>query len=641
MTEGKTPVKIHILYSICCKTMCKLFFIVVHTKHPLRRGVASPQIRRLGGYGGATRSNILHYLFLSFRRLLATIYISLVGFFIFIYAIPIFGQVIINEVMFNPLGDENRNEFIELYNSGNQPVNVNGWKISDSTGICIIKSAGFGTVLNPEQYALILDPDYFGMSTQYDSLIPQNALIMTIDHSAFGSRGLRNSPAEPVILISSAGDTLAVYRYTTNNADGISDEKIIPNTDDSTRNWSNSRVPNGTPGKRNSVTPPDYDVVLSQMTLEPVLPLLQQPVTVSAAVHNNGIFPPQTADILLYCDSNGDNVFSEGELIQSQELTASQFGGYRDSCIVRFYWMPLFSGSALLWATVQSNQDSITENNSISIPVNILQQANQVIINEIMNCPLNGKPEWIELYNRGSSEVNLQYWYFCDLAHRSGVLISAKKAVIPPNGYIILTWDASQFLLQYQSAVPVISVSGIQTINNDRESLWIVDPSNRMSDSLFFDSSWGALVGVSLERIKDAGASMLKSNWGLSADPQGATPGAVNSLNFSAGRDYAIDIIPEPNPFSPGYGTDCCIITVRLPFVQSVVTIKIFDRYGRLVRELVKGEPRGSIFTVRWNGTSDAGAAMLTGMYIIFCSAFSTDSGQKLEKKTTVVLVRR
>jgi predicted ribosomally synthesized peptide with SipW-like signal peptide len=44
------------------------------------------------------------------------------------------GRIVINEVLYNPLGADTGNEFIELYNSGGSSVNMSGWQMgTDST----------------------------------------------------------------------------------------------------------------------------------------------------------------------------------------------------------------------------------------------------------------------------------------------------------------------------------------------------------------------------------------------------------------------------------------------------------------------------------------------------------------------------
>lgn len=43
-------------------------------------------------------------------------------------------DIVINEIMFDPEGDDAGNEWIELYNNGTQAQNMNGWTISNRTG---------------------------------------------------------------------------------------------------------------------------------------------------------------------------------------------------------------------------------------------------------------------------------------------------------------------------------------------------------------------------------------------------------------------------------------------------------------------------------------------------------------------------
>ena len=46
---------------------------------------------------------------------------------------PVPGRIVINEVLYNPVGSDTGNEFIELYNAGGTSVDITGWQVgSDS-----------------------------------------------------------------------------------------------------------------------------------------------------------------------------------------------------------------------------------------------------------------------------------------------------------------------------------------------------------------------------------------------------------------------------------------------------------------------------------------------------------------------------
>lgn len=86
--------------------------------------------------------------------------IFLVVFFIFSFANA---EVIINEVM-TENKDSSKNEFIELYNTGHEPVTLNGYKLTKKTASGnesnLVSSSKFLGTITPKGYFLIAHPDY-------------------------------------------------------------------------------------------------------------------------------------------------------------------------------------------------------------------------------------------------------------------------------------------------------------------------------------------------------------------------------------------------------------------------------------------------------------------------------------------------
>lgn len=204
--------------------------------------------------------------------------------------------VIISEVMGNPCGDikfKKWNEYVELYNYGDQPVDVGGWWLADNGGDgspdqlvawsqrnptrqlasnLIVNT----TTIPPKGIALILSPSYTDGEFPYPMpyVIPTNTVILT----AAQSRSIGDDAASIVgdgqgrdVLVLYIGgstiiqETISTYgtpkptQYVADIGDDYLDnlpldlhecasiERRIPTGADSEENW--REVPNGSPGE--------------------------------------------------------------------------------------------------------------------------------------------------------------------------------------------------------------------------------------------------------------------------------------------------------------------------------------------------------------------------------------------------------
>ena len=105
--------------------------------------------------------------------------------------------VVITEVSGNPCGDDLRNEFIELYNTSEQPINVDGWWITDGDASDKIVSwasrfptvkIGFmtqteTTIIPSHGFAVILAAGYPFVQTGFvmPYIFPEKTLILTTE----------------------------------------------------------------------------------------------------------------------------------------------------------------------------------------------------------------------------------------------------------------------------------------------------------------------------------------------------------------------------------------------------------------------------------------------------------------------------
>ncbi len=455
-------------------------------------------------------------------------------------------SIIISEIMFNPISGNN--EFIEIYNlSSTQSVNLSGWKIKYYTSSPdLISDAGYGTVLQPNSYAIIFEGDYDINTGIYAGLVPQNALILKISDNSFGTSGMANTTSRPVWLLRSNNDTIDAYNYSANNSTSFSDEKILMNRDSSQTNWANSFVANGTPGFKNSVSPSNFDLQLSSLRFNPEVPVLGNNVDITATIKNLGILAAQNFLVRIYNDVNFDSTIQTNELIFQQEFSSLASS---DSIAVTHTMISPQVGTYQIIALIFFNDDENPANNrrigrfEVSPPG---AQFNDIIINEIMYAPTSPQPEWVEILNKSTNSINLKRWRFFDAS--SSVLITSQDFILQPDSFAVITADSS-ILNYYQIPARIIKVS-LPALNNNGDAVVIKDSLGFVIDSLFYLPSWGGNVGGrSLERISKDNPSNEPNNWKTSSSPFRATPGKINSVT-QKDYDLAITSFKSENNFA-------------------------------------------------------------------------------------------
>lgn len=453
--------------------------------------------------------------------------------------------LILSEIMFN--AQTGNNEFIELYNrSQTESIDLNNYKLKYSTSTAdVITTAGFGTTLLPNSYAIVLEGDYDFISGIYNNLIPAGVLILKISDNSFGSSGMSNTADRPVWLINTQNDTLDVRTYSANNSTAISDEKIILNKDTTASNWTNSLTVNGTPGFRNSVMLFNFDLRLKTINITPTIPLQGNDVQIGVVVKNSGVLPASDYTIEIYNDINFDSIAVQSELIFSQNLFNLASG---DSVTTSTSLLSAPAGNYSIIAKVVYSQDEDTTNNKIIKRFTVFPPGNNyndVVINEIMYAPAAGEPEWIEIYNRSSSPINLKRWTISDLS--STVLITSLDRIIEPFSFLVISRDSSVF--NYYQIPSMVIVMSLPALNNTGDAVVLKDSIGFLIDSLNFIPVWGGNTGgKSLERIDVNASSIQQSNWGTSQSIFKATPGRINSIT-PKNNDLAITSFKPKNLF--------------------------------------------------------------------------------------------
>ncbi len=349
--------------------------------------------------------------------------------------------------------------------------------------------------------------------------------------------GMSNSSDRPVRLVNNLSDTLSVYIYSANNNTAVSDEKIILNSDNSQSNWANSLNENGTPGFRNTLTILNNDLEVSDIHINPEYPFDGDDVDVFTKVKNSGLNEINNYSIQIYNDLNFDSLGQTSELILNQNFFNLLPG---DSNTVNTTLNNLPEGNYQIISKANYTNDEDTSNNKKVFDFTVLPPGNNfndVVINELMYAPNPDEPEWIELFNNTSSNINLKGWQISD--NTTTTTISNENIFINSGSFVVLSEDSTIFNF-YDIPVSVI-VLNLPSLNNSGDDITIKDSLGIKLDSVSYSPDWGGNSdGKSLERISSLNGSNDPENWGTSESIYNATPGEINSITV---KDFDLKLL--------------------------------------------------------------------------------------------------
>jgi hypothetical protein len=545
-------------------------------------------------------------------------------------------QPVLSEIMFDPLETNDAyEEFIELYNpSSSDWLDLSAYTIGDQDAQDSLVDQGHGFWLAPLGHALILDPGYWDNSSAYDTLIDQEALLLTISDGSFGAFGLRNDPPDTVILRGSDGTIIASHGYTPDNPPGHSEEKVRLEWGDDEGNWANSLTLLGTPGFVNSVQPQSVDLAVIGLQADPSPLPWGNPVTLLATLSNSG----------MQWVGSGEVIFAVGpmESIIDSILGAADFSGLSpaEEKSVALQVESLPPGPQRL-AAYHSLNDLNPGNDSLSIMLSVGYPENSVIINEIMARPGGEAGEWIELYNPGEMAINGYQFAFSDDDTADGVEIADSSLILPAHGYLLLCEDESIFDWDLPDEAAVIILGNDWPFLNDQgDTPTLFDAAGTVLDAVPY-AGWEIPEGVSLERIYAASASNDPTNWRASLDGAHGTPGRANSFQPAPAPLAGFGSLSfSPDPFDPDrHGA--LQIQISLPQNATAAAVIAFDLRGRRLKIIFDDSMATGYQEILWDGRDSDDRRLPPGLYILFAE-FRDASGkrQSIAKESLVIAGR-
>ncbi len=308
-------------------------------------------------------------------------------------------EILISKILPNPKGSDTGNEFIEIYNSGSEDVDLNGWRLGDES---------------KKRYKIETDRDG-------GSIIKAGEYFVIYRY-------------ESKIALNNTGDTVKLFHP-------FRDEPIIElNYEKAKENQSyNLDLESGkyvwseflSPGKENNIEKIDHPPMVDFDCPEKVA--LAKPI-----IFDSSDTIDEDGDDLKYFWDFGDGFTN---VLANPEHTFFKAGAYTVKLIVSDLENEAVKEKIIIVGELVKEKI----NNSTNNP----EAETNIIINEIMPAPLgaDSEEEFIEIYNRGEAKINLFNWRVDDIDGGSKPFFFSEEFILGAGKYFVLERAESKIAL--------------------------------------------------------------------------------------------------------------------------------------------------------------------------------------------------
>jgi hypothetical protein len=544
-------------------------------------------------------------------------------------------DLVFTEVMANPLPslDLPGTQYLELYNRGEQPINVSGFKLDAGTKRAVLADY----VLFPGDFLLMVPADQVDAWSFVENKIE-----------------LPDWPSLPVtgtdlVLRDKFGDVISVLQYNREmgyegyKRDGgwSLEVRDANNLSGDIFNWDYGiDIKGGTPGMKNSLST-DFTDILA--------PRIESVFLKSDSCLVLRMTEPMDPSFLSELDDSW--FLPSGLSVRFCHLT-EPFHSSLEICFAskipesRRYEM----GFGLIPTDLAGNP--LKEINPVAFGRPLVAQPFDVVINELMYDPPEDGADFVELYNRSDKNIDLSELYL-SRTNETGlpetlVPVSTERVTIFPGEYLVLTSDKDWLTKNYKVAEErsVLMMTRMPNYVNTGGTVVLSDKRALVIDSFTYSEAMhyqllGATKGVSLERLDANAPTQHDSNWhSASADDNYATPGRKNSQSLNTSELKPDDFLfLNPEVFTPNQDgvDDLLLISYAFEKPGYNCSVTIYNRAGQPVRYLVNNELAGTSGFYSWDGLNEQNARCPTGIYVVLFKCFHP-SGEVKEVKKVAVL---
>jgi hypothetical protein len=429
------------------------------------------------------------------------------------------GDIIINELMadFSPVVGLPEREFVEIYNTTNQTINLTNFKLSDPTSTATLGNYNF------------LSKSYLIICANADTALfrPFGNILGVSSFPSLNNGGdlvtLKNQNGDKIDEVEYA---LSWYNDATKDDGGWTLERKNPYAIcTGSTNWSASNDANGgTPGTQNSI----FDTIP-----DTTAPILNSVSIVSA----NSL-------LLTFNEPMDTTSFAAGNYVFNPSLTFQSAQIQVNTTSVLVTTSTAISSGLVYTLSVSNVKDcsgNEIQSNLKEFGIGKTPEKGDVIFNELLpdEAPSVGLPEieFLELFNTSNTLIDLKD---CKLSDLSTTAI-LPQTILKPNEYLIITTTSG--VASYTSYGKTIGIT-LPSLNNSGDKFSLKTPTDELIDEVEYALSWYGDAakddgGWTLERKNPFTKCTSSQNWSASMNANGGTPGTQNSI---------FDTIPDTTP---------------------------------------------------------------------------------------------
>jgi len=545
-------------------------------------------------------------------------------------------DIIINEIMADPTPEVDLppHEFIELFNTTEHTIFLDGWKLRIGT-----TQRNFpNVVIEPHGYLIIGSESAVSAFSEYGATAIIQGLSPTALPNAGGTISLYDND-EIVIHCVTYSDSW--YQSNAKKEGGWTLEMIDPyNPCGEAENWIASKdLRGGTPGAVNSVRADNPDIIA--------------PWLIKAIIVDNHTLSLAFSEKMQIDDIENTLAYSVNHGIGNPLIAVANEPVYNEVVLQfeAFFGEQIIYEISITGILNDCAGNPVAPDSYIRFAHSSNPEYNDLVINEILFNPPAGGVEYVEIYNRSNKIIDLKK---LRLASQDTILnqLTSVKEIAPsgflifPEEYIVLTTKTDLVTKFFYTPNPrgFINMPSIPQFSNTSGIAVLCDPNENIIDRLVYHENMhfpllSTFKGVALERIDYSRPSDDRTNWHSAASTAGYGTPAYKNSQFMAIIEEDEPFSLSPEIFSPdgdGYN-DVLNISYSLEEPGYVATINIYDMSGRLIRRLIQNQLLGTYGAYTWDGITDNNEKASIGYYLIYIELFDLNGKIKHYKKTTVL----